>query len=398
MFNEVTVQNIAARHAITPKDTNDLCEFVKSTGNSNLSIISYGDVYEWYGNPPQGDFVVINTPQGILEHYVKDMTIKVCGGTRLDDLQAALAEQNQWLPIDGVDGQTQIGEMVAHQAHGRLRSGYGTFRDLLLGLSYVNASGKLIQVGGRTVKNVAGYDVTRFMVGNANTLGLIHDVTLRTWSRPAGWMKITLNNIKADMFDQLGTPLITGDSAPITLTYELNRNDSQQPHYTLSYEGEEKSCNIQLQALTNLLNQSGVSDISLHHQMLTHPDFYNQLLLRGNHIWNCECLMKIVVPSNQTGRILNELINAPATIEQLETQPLFGTILIGGNWEQDQAMRMTTFIRDMLNQQGFLVWLKRAQDDTPCEIVIPRPTDWEMIDKIAKQLDPHNLFNPGRLY
>lgn len=398
MSNEVKVQNIAAKQTITTKDAKALCEAVKSARNSALSIVDYGEVFEWYGTPPNGEFAVIKPPEGILEHYVKDMTVKVCGGTRLKDLQTALAQENQWLPIDGVDNHTQIGEMVAHQTNGRLRNGYGTFRDLLLGLSYVNAQGELIEVGGRTVKNVAGYDVTRFMVGNANTAGLIHDVTLRTWSRPAGWMKLTLNGENLNVFDQLGTALVTGDSNPVALSYELNPNQHKAGQWILGYEGEEISCNIQKQALETLLNKHLQTEVNIQSEMISHEDWYDYLCQRGNQIWNCNTLMKIVIPSNQTAHVIKELDNAPVSIEQIEAQPLFGTILVGGNWQREQTIQLTTYVTDMIKQQGFLVWLKRAQNDTESETVIPRPDDWDMIHTIIKQLDPQNIFNPGRLY
>lgn len=398
MSNEVKVQNIAANQTINAKDATALCDAVKSAVNDSRSIVNYGEVYQWYGRPPKDDFTLINPPHGILEHYVKDMTIKVCAGTRLKDLQTALAQENQWLPIDGVDADTQIGEMVAHQANGRLRSGYGTFRDLLLGLSYVNAQGELIEVGGRTVKNVAGYDVTRFMVGNANTAGLIHDLTLRTWSRPPAWMKLTLDRESIKAFDQIGTALISGDSNPVALNYEHNPNHQHTQQLIIGYEGHEVSCNTQKQALETLLNNHLQRDVNLQSEMISHDDWYESLCRRGAEIWNSNTLMKIVIPSNQTVRAIKELDNAPVPIEQIEAQPLFGTIIIGGNWQREQAIQLTKWVTDMIKQQGFLVWLKRAQDDTECQTVIPRPDDWDMIHKIIKQLDPQNIFNPGRLY
>ena len=72
------------------------------------------------------------------------------------------------------DGATKaLGRLVEHNSSGPLRLGYGAWRDLLLGCQFHNGRGELITAGGRTVKNVAGYDLTKFMVGQGKTIRLI---------------------------------------------------------------------------------------------------------------------------------------------------------------------------------------------------------------------------------
>src|SRR6476646_4802574 len=122
---------------------------------------------------------------GEADLHVRDMTATFSAALTLSDVQRRLAEVGQWLPIDG-DHAATLRELVEQNSTGPLRLGYGAWRDLLLGVQFQNGRGELITAGGRVVKNVAGYDLTKFIVGSAGVFGRIITVTTRTWLRPAG--------------------------------------------------------------------------------------------------------------------------------------------------------------------------------------------------------------------
>jgi FAD/FMN-containing dehydrogenase len=124
-------------------------------------------------------------PPGGIECFERDMTVTVSADVTLDTLSRKLEEFGQWLPIDGAVEST-IGELVEKNSTGPLRLGYGAWRDLLLGCQFRNGLGELISAGGRTVKNVAGYDLTKFTVGQRGIFGRVVTVTSRTYRRPAG--------------------------------------------------------------------------------------------------------------------------------------------------------------------------------------------------------------------
>jgi hypothetical protein len=91
----------------------------------------------------------------------------------------------QWLPIDcDGDPSASIGKLVERNSTGPLRIGYGGWRDLMLGCQFRNGRGELISAGGRTVKNVAGYDLTKFMIGQSGVFGKVVTITTRLHRRP----------------------------------------------------------------------------------------------------------------------------------------------------------------------------------------------------------------------
>lgn len=132
----------------------------------------------------RADRQAIVGPGGI-ECHARDMTATVSAEVKLADLQRALAGHGQWLPIDGDPGRS-VGTLAAADSTGPLRLGYGAWRDLLLGVQFANGRGELITAGGRTVKNVAGYDLTKFMVGQHGIFGRLVTITTRTYRLLAG--------------------------------------------------------------------------------------------------------------------------------------------------------------------------------------------------------------------
>lgn len=128
-------------------------------------------------------------PVDAIEHHVGDLSATMGAQVTLGDVRRELARHDQWLPIDGADS-LAVGEAVALNSTGPLRLGYGAWRDLLLGVQCVNHRGELITAGGRTVKNVAGYDLTKLMVGQGDDLGRIVTVTTRTYRRPTHALRV----------------------------------------------------------------------------------------------------------------------------------------------------------------------------------------------------------------
>src|SRR3954453_3275574 len=128
--------------------------------------------------PQRGPLVL----PGDADVHARDMTATFSAEMTLREAQRRLGEVGQWLPIDG-GGEEPLGKLVEFNSTGPLRLGYGAWRDLLLGVQFSNGRGELVTAGGRTVKNVAGYDLTKFMVGSHGIFGRLETLTTRTYKR-----------------------------------------------------------------------------------------------------------------------------------------------------------------------------------------------------------------------
>ncbi len=117
---------------------------------------------------------------GIEDYQPEDLTVTVAAGTTHADLQLALRANNQCLALDPPAlTDATIGATIATASAGPLRARYGTPRDQVLGLDIATGDGRLLHFGGKVVKNVAGYDIVRPIVGSRGTLGIITRVSLR---------------------------------------------------------------------------------------------------------------------------------------------------------------------------------------------------------------------------
>jgi hypothetical protein len=133
-------------------------------------------------HPPRAQRDPIVGPDQI-ECWPSDMTFMAGADVTAGALRLELERHNQWLPIDA-DPALSLGRLVETNTAGPLRLGYGTWRDLLTGCQFINGRDELITAGGATMKNVAGYDLTKLMVGQRGTLGRIATITSRSYIRP----------------------------------------------------------------------------------------------------------------------------------------------------------------------------------------------------------------------
>lgn len=121
----------------------------------------------------------------VLEHTPADLTVTVQAGIGLAELQHVLAAESQFLALDPPFGErATVGGILAANASGPRRLRYGTARDLLLGIKVVHADGQATKAGGKVVKNVAGYDLSKLYIGSLGTLGVILEASFRLHPLP----------------------------------------------------------------------------------------------------------------------------------------------------------------------------------------------------------------------
>jgi glycolate oxidase FAD binding subunit len=149
-------------------------------------VITGAGSKSFYGNPSEGEPLAMAEYRGIVEYEPKELVVTVKAGTPLKDLQQALAQQGQMLPFEPpsfADNAT-IGGTLACGFSGPRRPFAGSARDFVLGCKVLTGKGEVIEFGGRVIKNVAGYDVSRLMIGAMGTLGVLLEVSLKVLPIP----------------------------------------------------------------------------------------------------------------------------------------------------------------------------------------------------------------------
>ena len=141
-----------------------------------------------WGNPPAKADVILSTRRldRVLEHAAGDLTVTVEAGCTIAKLQDTLAKHAQRLAIDPLwPDRATVGGVLATNDNGSLRHAFGSLRDLVIGITVALPDGTLARSGGKVVKNVAGYDLPKLMVGAFGTLGIITQATFRLHPLPA---------------------------------------------------------------------------------------------------------------------------------------------------------------------------------------------------------------------
>jgi glycolate oxidase FAD binding subunit len=140
--------------------------------------------------PREGVVPVYSTGlSGLLEYQPEEFTFTALAGTRLAEVENVLAEHGQYLMFDPLlsrSGAT-LGGTVAAGLSGPGRYRYGGVRDALLGVKFVDGQGNLVRAGGKVVKNAAGFDLPKFMVGSLGGCGYLVELSFKVMPSPAAW-------------------------------------------------------------------------------------------------------------------------------------------------------------------------------------------------------------------
>ena len=148
--------------------------------------ITGGDTKHFLGREPRGERVDVSGHTGVLSYEPTELVLTVRSGTSIAETQAVLNESGQCLAFEPPEFESAatIGGTIASGLSGPCRPYRGSVRDFVLGVTCVNGRGESLRFGGQVMKNVAGYDVSRLMVGAMGTLGAILDVSFKVLPMP----------------------------------------------------------------------------------------------------------------------------------------------------------------------------------------------------------------------
>lgn len=190
---------------MTPTTPAELADAIRSTPR----VLAIGA-----GTKPrlsQSDATLVSTRalSGIVEYEPSEFTFTALAGTLVREIAAALAERGQYLPFDPmlVDAGATLGGTVASGLSGPGRFRYGGLRDFILGVQFVDGEGRLLRMGGKVVKNAAGFDLPKFFVGSLGRYGVLTEITFKVFPRAAAFrtVRIPTDDIAETMMSMSST-------------------------------------------------------------------------------------------------------------------------------------------------------------------------------------------------
>jgi len=353
--------------------------------------IEGGGTHNGCGNVSSTDAVALNTGEmiDIIEYDIDNMYITVGAGVKLSALQQKLGENNKWLPLRppfSTENST-IGGVVAMASAGPERVAYGAPRDLLLGLQFIDGNGKMVTTGGKVVKNVAGYDMTRLMTGSCGTLGLITEATWMIATRPETCMVTTA----AGTFENCcaaALKVTKSNFLPVT-TAVVPFDDFYQ--LMVTFEGNPEIVDHQIERCGKVMKESGLTDQSSHEYPLVDGAYasifsdiaQNAVIFQADLVLNRmqECfaeIAKIAAPDKKfldmgCGRL-------HAGFDGLTRE----------QWDK---------IGSLVDRCRGHVRLLRAPEDfrRTVDVFGASHPEWTLTHQVKKAIDPEGIFSPGAL-
>lgn len=364
------------------------------------------------GRPPSAATVPIETAglARLLRYDPDDLTVSAEAGMAFGELQERLRERGQWLPVNppGAADST-LGGLLATGASGALRGRYGSWRDLVLGMTVVLSSGERVKSGGQVVKNVAGYDLHKLHLGALGTLGLIGSVNLRVQPLPRERRLVLLGCESRAEAARIAVDLAASQLEPAAVEV-VARGDENRP----------------------IASPGQAARTSPLHEMTRHPVFLAVRLAGG--LADCEHGAAVVLKAGRDDasacyggdecltawRELDQLPASGATVCRISTSPARAarlaasgpdggaTVLIadfmsgvvhiawGAGADAVKIASVVDSLRGELGREGNVV-LTAAEPAVRERVDVwgPRPPGYALMAAVKRALDPAGLWNPG---
>jgi glycolate oxidase subunit GlcD len=252
---------------VFPTSTEQIAELLRLASREHWTVLPTGGATRL----ETGDAnLIVNTRRldQIVEHEPSDLIAITQAGVTLADFNAKLRENGQWLPLDPPDdGRATIGGVVATGFGGPQQFGYGRPRGSVIGMKVVLANGSVVRVGGRVVKNVAGYDLCKLFTGSYGSLGIITEVNFKLRPCPEREATIITSGKTADLLSIARTILdarlfpVAAEIVSPLFADRLGITTPDLPLLLIRFAGNEKGVRYQVeQSVATLKNAEVVSD------------------------------------------------------------------------------------------------------------------------------------------
>jgi glycolate dehydrogenase FAD-binding subunit len=397
-----------------PISQSELCRFLRENaeGDRRPLVPVGGRTALHYGNPVPGAAIVVETANlaRTVDYPARDMTVTVEAGVRFDVLAELLRGERQQLPIDvPQSNRATLGGIVATNVSGSRRFGYGTLRDYVIGVSAVDAGGRPFKAGGRVVKNVAGYDLCKLLVGSLGTLGVIAQVTLKLKPIPESSALLWAAFPDLPAIDGVLERLLTSAARPVIVDVLTPAAAAQiaaeircdlpagQPVLVLGVEGGERETSWQVETLRSELAAGSPGSIDV----LCTADGERLLhALTGFSVHSEEPLIfRASLRPSQTIAFLQQAERAGVTLHSHAGNGIVTGLLPEDVAGIDEAVRLLSPLMESVQKVRGGFTILHCEESWKARLpVFGDVPGRRLMQRVKAELDPQGLLNPGRLF
>lgn len=396
---------------VYPQTEEEISALLKYADNQgNKVFIEGGGTKRGFGGLTESADILLSLARykGIVEHVAGDMTLTVKAGTNFKELQEYLAQFNQKISLDPFFPESAtIGGIIASNDSGPKRLGYGSARDVVIGLRMVYPDGKVIRSGGRVVKNVAGYDINKLFIGSMGTLGVISEVTvkLRPLPKYESLLFLSFPEGNTEQIKAYAKELLDSTMEPVTLELlspALSERLTDRDCYTLAIGLEDVETSIRYQKNFIQSIQPANTDIKILDGQAV-QSFWNHFysLSLNSPRDSTQASLKIGVVNMDVPHVIKEshLLRDIHNVEVEAHGGLgHGLCQVNLNGASEDVMSAIHELRESVAKLGGYVVVKhlpfalRQKVDTWGS----KPKHFFLLEGIKSKVDPNRVLNPNR--
>ncbi len=394
------VDGISPSFVAEPGSIEEMSELMKLASSEGFSVAPRGGGTKMHlGNPPQDLDLIVSTARmnEVIEHAPGDQVVRVQSGIKLETLQEQLAGSNQMLgiyPTEKGAGAT-IGGIIAANSSGPRRLRYGTIRDLIIGITVVLSDGTVAKAGGKVVKNVAGYDLSKLFTGSLGTLGLIATANFRLHPKLEAARTVVVELSNTEEAGEATQAIMHSQIVPSAL--ELHWGEKTKL-LTVLIEGIPPAVEAQTETASFLFKPFGET------QTLSDDEagFLGPLTPPDAPEAEDEVALKIAAPPVDLAGVLDSVLGAcerRGVTPRITGHAANGVTLVGlsGGGEEAQV-RVVEELREIWVRRGGSLVVQKAPLSMKKRIDAWGPAgDYlGLTRRVKEKFDPRGVLNPGR--
>lgn len=457
-----SIDGVAPKAVVRPQHRQEIVDVIKWAAAEGAAVFPWGGGTQVClgGVPDRVDLVMdLSRYNRVIDYQPADLTASVEAGISLDSLQRELAQGGKFLAIEApMSARATVGGILASNASGPLRFGYGLPRDWLIGIGVVNARGVETKAGGKVVKNVTGYDLGKLYTGSMGTLGIITEATFKLIPLPVAYSALAavfpsmeaavdagsqllkqvyaphgLQVVDSSVAQRLDFPApvgVQGPETPIGGTSSI----SQEAVMLAFFSGRVRAVRRKLDEASRLLRSEGAARV----EEMSGPQTSGLLGRSADVGWNTEdppfLGIKVSVSPSDVGRVVgwfdqsasggryDQISMGPADLPpEVIVDPGFGSVRFLwwsgaphegqgsavalssdqgwlGRFDEPHLVDLVGIIQALTRELGGSVVVDHASPSLKSQIQVwgDAPAGLEIMRNIKQKFDPAGILNPGR--